>query len=248
MVLSIAMVLVGSAAAQPALVAYPNPWDGLEHDTITVRNAGVSAVPLDSVRFASSVLETQTWGWYFHLRGWFVDGFRAGWVVCDPGTNFQCAADYYGEMLAPGDSLRIEQPRTYCAICRNRPIVEQVGLFDDTLRVHAGDQTLEVVILNGQAIPGVEDAVNRRRAALEVYPNPTRGPATLRITTAGTGEFGVRVLDVTGRLIRRASYFAPAAGATELALALGGLPSGVYHVAVQGPAGPVAGARVVVRR
>jgi hypothetical protein len=237
-----ALVLLAFAApasAQPALAVYPNPFDGTVHDTITVRNDGDVTVTLDSLRFTSSLPGRGIWGWFLHLRGWFVPGVREGWVVCDPHPGTGCAQEFWGEELAPGDSLRIEHPRTYCAMCRERPPVESAGLFDDTLQVFAGGHAtpVEAIIVNGMAIPGVEDGPGDNQFELYVTPNPVVSTGSVTVLfgsdqASGAGAVRVAVLDVLGREVALLHAGPLPAGATRLTLHAGALPAGVYVVRV----------------
>jgi uncharacterized repeat protein (TIGR01451 family) len=66
--------------------------------------------------------------------------------------------------------------------------------------------------------------------AVALYPNPAAEQATLDLTALAAGSYSVRVLDLTGRVVREQK----AAGAQQQTLPLLGLPAGTYVVQVSG--------------
>ena len=63
-----------------------------------------------------------------------------------------------------------------------------------------------------------------------VFPNPTRGTATLRYDLAESGPASVRVYDAVGRHVLTLADGLLAAGAHEASLDASPLPAGVYLV------------------
>ena len=66
-------------------------------------------------------------------------------------------------------------------------------------------------------------------ASIEVFPNPTRGNASVMLRSDFTGRVDVRLYDATGRQIRRMA-FDKLAEALQLDLEMRDLPPGVYRV------------------
>lgn len=67
---------------------------------------------------------------------------------------------------------------------------------------------------------------------LGLYPNPTTGPATLRLNAERAGTARVRVLDLQGREVLAAQTAVLAGGVHEVTLDASTLPAGVYVVRV----------------
>ena len=76
-----------------------------------------------------------------------------------------------------------------------------------------------------------EPALAARRPELVLYPNPSRGPATLRLTLREPADVRIEVYDALGRRVqtRRMGYHP--AGEVE-ATVEGGMAAGVYVVRV----------------
>ncbi|MBO3269290.1 T9SS type A sorting domain-containing protein [Hymenobacter defluvii] len=76
--------------------------------------------------------------------------------------------------------------------------------------------------------------VIRFEAALEttvsVYPNPTQAQATLELTSLPAGNYQVRILDMTGRVLREQTL----TGQQQHQLSVAELPMGTYLVQVRG--------------
>jgi hypothetical protein len=84
----------------------------------------------------------------------------------------------------------------------------------------------------------------RAALAFDLYPNPSRGAATVQVPAVpGATQATVRLHDALGRVVRTEELALPAAGLRH-ALALTGLPAGVY--AVQVTAGAYAATRRLV--
>lgn len=78
-----------------------------------------------------------------------------------------------------------------------------------------------------------------------LFPNPTSGGATLRVTPPLAGDYQLEVMGIDSRLIRSQS-FRLAAGPTELAVPSEGLSPGVYAVQLTGQGSRLI-SRLVVR-
>ena len=77
-----------------------------------------------------------------------------------------------------------------------------------------------------------EGADTPETLGLAVFPNPTAGPAQLRLTGLGAGAVTVDVYDVLGRRVS-ALHDGPASS-DALALQIGALPAGTYLVRARG--------------
>ncbi len=84
---------------------------------------------------------------------------------------------------------------------------------------------LWVIALEGDAV--ASEPAPDGRAALRVWPNPTAGAATLAFDLDAPAEADVVVADVLGREVAR-TRASGRPGANHVALALGGVPAGVY--------------------
>jgi hypothetical protein len=90
-----------------------------------------------------------------------------------------------------------------------------------------------------------ESAPVASELALAVFPNPSRGAVTARLSLDRPQRVALAVYDVLGRRVLARDLGVQAAGATNHRLDLGGLPVGVYVVRLDGDAGARATARVV---
>ncbi|UOR07645.1 T9SS type A sorting domain-containing protein [Hymenobacter aerilatus] len=69
-----------------------------------------------------------------------------------------------------------------------------------------------------------------QEATVSVYPNPTQTQATLELTSLPAGSYQVRILDLTGRVLREQTL----AGQQLHQLSVAELPMGTYLVQVRG--------------
>lgn len=106
--------------------------------------------------------------------------------------------------------------------------------------VHSGADTISVVLKESTALTATFAAVTATArpapeapARLAVYPTPTAHTATVEVTLPRPGGLSVRVLDLLGREVLALAGGAAAAGTHHLSLPVGGLPSGVYFVAME---------------
>ena len=84
----------------------------------------------------------------------------------------------------------------------------------------------------GAAVNGVRPGVTEHM--LSVYPNPTRGAATVVLTLEASAEVEVAVYDVLGRRVAVLAEGLLEAGAHRFAFDSAGLPAGLYLVRVEG--------------
>lgn len=75
------------------------------------------------------------------------------------------------------------------------------------------------------------------RLGLATHPNPARGAVTARFALPEAGPVTLRVLDLTGREVARVAAGVRPAGEGTAALALGGLPAGLYVLRLETAAG-----------
>jgi len=78
-----------------------------------------------------------------------------------------------------------------------------------------------------------------------LYPNPTLGASTLRITPATSGDYMLELRSIDGRFVRTATHRLTA-GLTEIAVPSQNLPAGVYAVQLTGEGSRLV-SRLVVR-
>lgn len=219
-----------TALAQHAIQAYPNPYDEAVHDTLVLRNDGADPVTLDSLRFASSLSgESHGLGWSLQYVAYLDGGEAQGNLVCDPLPFLPCddQLGLFGSTLTPTDSVAIYSLRAYCAVCR--------GGLNDTLLVYGGGapEPLSVEILNGEIMVSVEDDAPALSHRVEVYPNPTRGRASLRLNLSAPSEVEVCVYDGKGRLVVGPEHHVTEVGENRIPLSLASLSVGLYHVRVR---------------
>lgn len=81
-------------------------------------------------------------------------------------------------------------------------------------------------------------------ADLDVYPNPTAGAATLRLTLPEAADLAIAVRDLTGRVVVERKLDGQTAGTVEVALPV--LPTGLYQVSVGTSTGATHATRLVV--
>jgi len=74
------------------------------------------------------------------------------------------------------------------------------------------------------------EATQTQQATVSVYPNPTQNQATLELTSLPAGSYQVRILDMTGRVLREQTL----AGQRLHQLPVAELPMGTYLVQVRG--------------
>jgi hypothetical protein len=79
-----------------------------------------------------------------------------------------------------------------------------------------------------------------------VYPNPVRGEGRVALRLGAPAEVSLRVLDVTGREVRRQVLGALPSGEHAVTFEAGGLGAGVYLLLAEGSGGERAARRVVV--
>jgi len=82
------------------------------------------------------------------------------------------------------------------------------------------------------------DAAPRVALFVEASPNPARGSVEIRVRAAHEGPVALRLVDVSGRVLRAGALAPGARGeARRTAWDLPGLPSGVYFVVAETPTG-----------
>ena len=95
------------------------------------------------------------------------------------------------------------------------------------------DGVLTVLRLDSGTPVSSEDAAPSKSRFAEVWPNPTRGAATVRITLAAPGTVRAALYDVLGREVGVLAEGPFAAGAHTLALDSARLPAGGYLLRVE---------------
>jgi hypothetical protein len=227
---------VPDALAQHPIEAAPNPYDGEVHSALTLRNSAAEPVALDSLRFTSSLNDDPWFGWDLRYVAYLGGEELEGSLICAPTPHSPCWDPFglYGRALAPGDSIVFEGIYGYCASCRGGGYTE-----DDTLLVYGGSDPnpLVVEVLNGPFIVSAEGEAAAIEHAVEVYPNPAQGRATLRLDLPTASEIEVRTYDARGRLVVGPERHIVGAGEHPVPLSLAGLSAGVYHVEVRFDAG-----------
>lgn len=90
-----------------------------------------------------------------------------------------------------------------------------------------------------------EDVPQESDVALAIFPNPSRGSVTARLSLNASQRVTLVVYDVLGRRVLSDALGVRTAGETVHRLDLAALPAGVYLVRLTGDAGAVATARIV---
>ncbi len=238
------LILLGAvsnlSSAQPAVSVSPNPFDGSTDTTLVIRVLGTDPVALDSLRLASSLDEggpLSGTGWVLRYRAYIGGGQQRGEFVCDPFPRWPCyegAAELLGRSLAPTDSVVFDTFLLYCALCRDGGLYATVGANDTLLVYAAGSGEPQEVVLRDTGVAlSLDGGPARPEGRLSVYPNPTKGGASIRIDTPSQGEAEIRVLDTTGRLVSTIDRQVLEAGVSSVPLLLDGLAAGLYNVEVR---------------
>lgn len=84
-------------------------------------------------------------------------------------------------------------------------------------------------------------------AGFQAFPNPTQGEVTLSISMGHSRQVAVQVFDAQGRLLQRTLQDG-AAGQNQWKIDLGGLPQGLYFIALQDEVGLPLGTVPVLRQ
>ena len=89
-----------------------------------------------------------------------------------------------------------------------------------------------LTLTEGAATTSLTDAGAAGR--LLVTPNPTTGPVELQIGSAAAGNYTLRIIDASGRIVSSTDHRL-AGGTPTLPADLTGLPAGLYYAHVSGP-------------
>jgi hypothetical protein len=108
--------------------------------------------------------------------------------------------------------------------------VEEVGQYFEVTVWLNDSRTFHTYAATTSAEPTAPTA---SALAVAVYPNPTRGDATIEIALAAAGTVEWAVYDVVGRRVAAGVPLALGTGTHEVALPVAGLLAGVYVVRVQ---------------
>jgi hypothetical protein len=227
----------GRAAAWPDAVA--GAWPGF-HDIYAEAGVGPSYGYLDA-RGGATFEET--------LGRAVGSGARvvqiATWNDFGEGTAIEpTVEDGYRYLEHVQETVRGYGPLPYSADDLGLPLT-LYGLR----KAHAGDPEVSaqldeaaVLLADGQpaqararlaaisstgAAPGATPAL---RAGLSVYPNPTAGPATVRVDLPDAAHVRLDVYDATGRRVARLAHGAREAGRHTFRWDAAGGPSGAYFV------------------
>lgn len=115
------------------------------------------------------------------------------------------------------------------------------AVVGDTIFVIGGapNQGLGLTSVNEGYVPPASiitrpelDEVPVSAMTVDAYPNPTSGPASLRLGSVHSGVASIAVVDVLGRAVRAVKTNVAAHSLTEATLPTGGLPAGIYFVNV----------------
>lgn len=84
-------------------------------------------------------------------------------------------------------------------------------------------------------------------SGIEIYPNPGSGMFNIRITSASTHDFSLRIFDVTGRMVMKRAALEKTGQSLYSTVDLGGEPEGVYYMQIVSEH-KVITAKVVIQR
>jgi hypothetical protein len=106
--------------------------------------------------------------------------------------------------------------------------------------------TADALRLTRVGATSAEGLVRAGRGSAELYPNPTRGPLTVRLASPTPGPWEAVVIDVLGREVARFTGMA-ATGGAAFSEDLSPLAPGAYFVRFTLPDGPVVRPVVIIR-
>jgi hypothetical protein len=171
----------------------------------------------DTVVYALSVLSAPTTQFTAQLSGPFTVQFTP--QMQDPTLNYQWD---FGD---GSSSTQMQPGKTY-----NQP-----GGYTVCLRISNADCSNETCSFFQLNTMGGLDELGSDKAGLSVYPNPSQGPGTLRVTLAQSEKVGYGLRDVSGRLLHQVLPEETSSGthAYDMQTWLTSLPAGVYLLEVQ---------------
>ncbi len=240
--------LAAAPASQPVLAVSADPYDGSGAAPLVIRNAGTSAVAIDSLRMAAGAQAVGSRGIYARVTVTGTSPERVVWMNC---YRYRTCRDqiYYSthldQTLTPGGALSVVLTG-YCASCR--PAGEPAFASVDTLLVyHAGlPVPLRVRVTGYQLAVAGEAGPPPASLSVSVFPTPARGAVRVALD-APSGWAAVTVADALGRRVATLHDGPLAAGPHSFALDTSALSAGVYTVRVASAAA-TATARLVVAR
>jgi PKD repeat protein len=171
----------------------------------------------DTVVYALTVLSAPSTQFSAQLSGPFTVQFTP--QLQDPTLSYQWD---FGD---GSSSTQMQPGKTY----------SQPGGYTVCLRVSSADCSNETCSFFQLNTMGGLDELGSDKAGLSVYPNPSQGPGTLRVTLVQSEKVGYGLRDVSGRLLHQVLPEETSSGthAYDMQTWLTSLPAGVYLLEVQ---------------